>query len=102
GWIWSGGGGRSGVPPLLHDAQARTRIGRSAYGSPVTVIVRPSGYAIAAQLPSARKASISPTNFAQAGSSASSAWFSLSSGTNRAVGGEARRGRARRDGTGLS
>jgi len=39
-----------------------------------------------AQLASDRKASISPKNFGQAGSSASSAWFSLSSGTNPAFG----------------
>ena len=58
-----------------------------------------SVYGIAARPPSDRKASISVTNFAQAGSSASSAWFSLSSATNLAFGIEAARRRPSSNGT---
>jgi hypothetical protein len=58
--------------------------------------------AIAAQTPSDRKSSISLTNFAQAGSSASSAWFSLSSATNLAFEIEAARRRPSSNGTSLS
>jgi Transposase IS66 family len=62
----------------------------------------PVSYGIAAQPPSDRKASISLTNFVQAGSSASSAWFSLSSATNLAFGIEAARRRPSSNGTSLS
>jgi transcriptional regulator with XRE-family HTH domain len=64
--------------------------------------VRSNPYPASSQLPSARKASISPTNFAQAGSSASSMWFSLSSCTNRAFGIEAARRRPWSNGAILS
>jgi hypothetical protein len=61
-----------------------------------------ASHGIAAQLPSEIKASISLTNSAQAGSSASSAWFSLSSATNLAFGIEAARRRPSSNGISLS
>jgi IstB-like ATP binding protein len=54
---------------------------------------------VASQLSPARNASISPTNLPHAGSSESSAWLSLSSATNLALGIEAARRRPWSKGT---